>query len=119
MAKGRGPGGFPGGGGGGGGNMNQLLAQAQKMQKEMEKAQEEVATLTAEATAGGGAVKAVVNGSHELVEIVLDPGAVDPQDVEMLQDLIVAAVNEAMRKIEETSASRMSRVTGGINMPRF
>ncbi len=71
MAKGKGFGGFPGMGGGG--NMNQLLAQAQKMQKDMEKAQEEVAALTADATAGGGAVKAVVNGSHEVVSLSIDP----------------------------------------------
>ena len=117
MPKGRGFGGFPGAGGGG--NMNQLLAQAQKMQKDMEKAQEEVAALTAEATAGGGAVKAVVNGGHELVSITIDPGVVDPQDVEMLQDLIVAAVNEAVRKVEEASSERLGRVTGGAGMPRF
>ncbi|NLN45274.1 MAG: YbaB/EbfC family nucleoid-associated protein [Clostridiaceae bacterium] len=117
MAKGKGFGGFPGMGGGG--NMNQLLAQAQKMQKDMEKAQEEVATLTADATAGGGAVKAVVNGSHEVVSLSIDPGVVDPEDVEMLQDLVVAAINEAMRKIEEISAERMSRVTGGMGMPHF
>lgn len=117
MAKGKGFGGFPGMGGGG--NMNQLLAQAQKMQKDMEKAQEEVAALTADATAGGGAVKAVVNGSHEVVSLSIDPGVVDPEDVEMLQDLVVAAINEAMRKIEEISAERMSRVTGGMGMPRF
>ena len=117
MAKGKGFGGFPGMGGGG--NMNQLLAQAQKMQKDMEKAQEEVAALTADATAGGGAVKAVVNGSHEVVSLSIDPGVVDPEDVEMLQDLVVAAINEAMRKIEEVSAERMSRVTGGMGMPRF
>ncbi len=117
MAKGRGFGGFPGMGGGG--NMNQLLAQAQKMQKDMEKAQEEVAAMTAEASAGGGAVKAVVNGSHELVSLEIDPGVVDSDDVEMLQDLVMAAVNEAARKIEELSAERMARVTGGAGMPRF
>lgn len=117
MAKGKGFGGFPGMGGGG--NMNQLLAQAQKMQKDMEKAQEEVTALTADATVGGGAVKAVVNGSHEVVSLSIDPGVVDPEDVEMLQDLVVAAINEAMRKIEEISAERMSRVTGGMGMPHF
>ena len=89
------------------------------MQKDMEKAQEEVAALTEDATAGGGAVKAVVNGSHEVVSLSIDPGVVDPEDVEMLQDLVVAAINEAMRKIEEISAERMSRVTGGMGMPRF
>ena len=117
MAKGRGFGGFPGMGGGG--NMNQLLAQAQKMQKDMEIAQEEVAAMPADATAGGGAVKAVVNGGHELVSLSIDPGVVDPADVEMLQDLVVAAVNEAVRKIEEMSSARMARVTGGAGMPRF
>ncbi len=117
MAKGRGFSGFPGRGGGG--NMNQLLAQAQKMQKDMEKAQEEVAALTADASAGGGAVKAVLNGSHELVSLEIDPDVVDRADVEMLQDLVIAAVNEAVRKIEEMTAERMSRVTGGMGMPRF
>ena len=97
--------------------MNQLLAQAQRMQREMEKAQEEVAEMTQEATSGGGAVRAVVNGNHEVLEIQLDPGVVDPEDVEMLQDLVVAAINEAMRKMDEASAERMKHATGGMPIP--
>jgi hypothetical protein len=118
MAKGP-RGGIPGGMGGMGGmgNMNQLMQQAQRMQREMEKAQEEIATLQAEATACGGVVKAVVNGTKQLTELVIDPAAVDPEDVDMLQDLVMVAVNEALRKIEELSEQKMSRVTGGPRLP--
>ncbi|MBP1757294.1 MAG: hypothetical protein H6Q62_150 [Firmicutes bacterium] len=118
MAKGP-RGGFPGGMGGGGGmgNMNQLMQQAQRMQREMEKAQEEIATLTAEATAGGGVVKVTVNGSKQVTALTLDPAAVDPNDVEMLQDLVIVAVNEALRKIDEQSEQRMSKATGGARLP--
>ena len=104
-------------GGMGGGNMGQLMQQAQKMQRDMERVQEEIKTMTADATSGGGVVKVVVNGNHELVSLEIDPQAVDPQDVEMLQDLIIAACNEATRKMEEISASRMGQVTGGVRMP--
>ncbi len=107
MAKG-GFGGFPGGGG-----MGQLMAQAQKMQRDMEKAQEEVRAMEAEATAGGGAVTVRVNGEHRLLSVAIEPGVVDPSDVEMLQDLVTVAVNEAMRKVDEAAAERMARVTGG------
>ena len=110
MAKGfnsRGMGGF-----GGGMNMN-MMKQAQKMQQEMLKMQQEMETKTYEATAGGGVVTASVNGKHELVSIVIDPEAVDPEDVEMLQDLVVAAVNEAMRKADADAASSMQKLTGG------
>jgi DNA-binding YbaB/EbfC family protein len=103
--------------GGGMGNMNQLMQQAQRMQREMEKAQEEIASLTAEATAGGGVVKATVNGGKKLVGLAIDPAAVDPDDVEMLQDLVIAAVNEAMSKIDALSEERMARVTGGAHLP--
>ena len=115
MAKGPGPrGGFGGMGGGmGGGNMNQLLQQAQRMQREVEKAQEEIALMTAEATAGGGVVKAVVSGDKLLKELTIDPKAVDPEDVEMLQDLVLVAVNEALRKVEEMASDRMAKATGG------
>jgi len=103
--------------GGMGGNMNQLLQQAQRMQREAEKAQAEIAEMTAEATAGGGAVKAVVNGDHQIVALTIDPGVVQPDDVDMLQDLITVAVNEAMRQLEEKSSARMNQVTGGRGAP--
>lgn len=115
MAKGA-RGGFPGGGMGGG-NMQQLMQQAQRMQREMEKAQEEVAALTAEATAGGGAVKVVVNGGKELTSLTLKPEVVDPNDIEMLQDLIMIATNEALRKIDAMAEERMAKVTGGQGLP--
>ena len=103
--------------GGMGGNMNSMLRQAQKMQQDMMKAQEEVESKTYEAAAGGGVVTGVVTGKKELTQVTIDPEAVDPDDVEMLQDLIVAAVNEAMRKATEDAASSMSRLTGGLNLP--
>ena len=103
--------------GGMGGNMNSMLRQAQKMQQDMMKAQEELESKSYEASAGGGVVTATVSGKRELTALVIDPEAVDPDDVEMLQDLIVAAVNEAMRKATEDAASSMSRLTGGLNLP--
>lgn len=114
MAKGGFRGGMPGMGGG---NMNQLLQQAQRMQRDVERVQEEVKNSTIEATSGGGVVKVVIDGNHEMKSLVIDPKAVDPDDVEMLQDLIVAACNEATRKLEEFSSSKMSTVTGGAKMP--
>lgn len=117
MAKGS-KGGFPGGMGGmGGGNMNQMLLQAQRMQKEMEKAQEEIAAMTVDATAGGGAVKVTINGEHQITALSIDPGVVDPADVEMLQDLIMVAVNDAQKQFETLSADRMNRVAGGRGLP--
>lgn len=115
MAKGGFRGGMPGMGGGG--NMGQLLQQAQKMQREVERVQEEIKNSTIEATSGGGVVKVTIDGSHELRSLTIDPQAVDPEDVEMLQDLIIAACNEATRKLEEFSASKMNEVTGGAKMP--
>ena len=118
MAKGfhsRGMGGMRGGMGGG--NMNDMLRQAQKMQQEMLKAQEELENKCYEATVGGGMVTAVVSGKKEVSSVVINPEAVDPDDVEMLQDLIVAAVNEAMRKANEDAASQMSKLTGGMGLP--
>ena len=103
--------------GGMGGNMNNMLRQAQKMQQDMLKAQEELESKSYEASAGGGVVTAVVSGRKELTQVTIDPEAVDPDDVEMLQDLIVAAVNEAMRKASDDAASQMSRLTGGLNLP--
>ena len=101
----------------GGGNMGQLLQQAQKMQREVERVQEEVKNAVIEATSGGGVVKVALGGDHLLKSITIDPQAVDPTDVEMLQDLIAAAFNEASRKLEEFSSSRMNEVTGGVRMP--
>ena len=103
--------------GGMGGGMNNMIRQAQKMQQDMLKAQEELESKTYEAGAGGGMVTATVSGKKELVSVAIDPEAVDPEDVEMLQDLIVAAVNEALRKANEDAASQMSRLTGGLNLP--
>ena len=110
MAKG----GFRGGMGGGM-NMN-MVKQAQKMQQDMLKMQEEMESKEYEATVGGGAVKAVVNGKHEVVSISIAPEAVDPDDVEMLQDMIVGAVNEAMRKADTEASQNLSRLTGGLNL---
>ena len=100
---------------GGGMNMN-MMKQAQKMQQELLKMQQEMETKAYEATAGGGVVTASVNGKHELVSIAIDPEAVDPEDVEMLQDLVVAAVNEAMRKADADAATSMQKLTGGLNL---
>lgn len=98
----------------GGGNMNNLLKQAQKMQKDMEKMQEELQEKNVEASAGGGAVTVVVSGKKELKEIIIKPEVVDPEDVEMLQDLILVAVNEAIRKAEEMVNGEMGKITGGM-----
>ena len=104
-------------GGMGGGGMNNMIRQAQKMQQDMMRAQEELESKTYTAGAGGGVVTAVVSGKKELTSVTIIPEAVDPDDVEMLQDLIVAAVNEAMRKANEDAASQMSKLTGGLNLP--
>ena len=103
------------GGMGGGMNMN-MIQQAKKMQQDMLKMQEELESKEYDATAGGGMVKAVVNGKHELLSLSIHPEAVDPEDVEMLQDMVVAAVNEAMRKAEAEAAQNMSKLTGGLNL---
>ena len=96
------------------GNMANLMKQAQKMQRQMEEQAKEMETKEFSATAGGGAVEATVSGSKKLVRLKLDEEAVDPDDVEMLEDLIVAAINEALDKADEESASAMSRFTGGM-----
>ena len=114
MAKGYGGRGMPGMGGGM--NMN-MIKQAQKMQQDMLKAQEELEAKEYQASAGGGAVSVVVSGKREVVSVTIDPEAVDPDDVEMLQDLIVAAVNEALRKAGDDANSQMSKLTGGMSMP--
>jgi len=109
-------GGFQGGGRGGGMNMN-MVKQAQKMQEDLLRMQAEIEEKTYSAQSGGGAVTAVVTGKRELSELVIEPDAVDPEDVEMLQDLIVAAVNEAIRKAETSMNDSMSKLTGGLNLP--
>ena len=100
---------------GGGMNMN-MIKQAQKMQQDMLKMQEEMEAKEYEATSGGGMVTARVNGKHELVSLTVNPEAVDPDDVEMLQDMVVAAVNEAMRKAEAEASKSMAKLTGGLNL---
>ena len=107
-------GGFPGGGMG---NMNAMMKQAQKMQMELARAQEEIQDMTFEASAGGGMVKAVAKGDNTLVSLTIDPEAVDPEDVEMLQDMIAAAVNEALRGVADLSSQRINVATGGMNIP--
>lgn len=96
------------------GNMNNLMKQAQKMQKQMEEKTKEIEEKEWEATAGGGAVTVKVSGKKEVVSVKLSEEVVDPDDIEMLEDLIVAATNEALRKMEEESASVMSSITGGL-----
>ena len=100
------------------GGMNQaaMIKQAQKMQQDMIRMQEEMENKTYCATAGGGMVKATVNGKHQLVALEIKEEAVDPDDVEMLQDMVIAAVNEAMREADIDSANNMSRLTGGLNL---
>jgi DNA-binding YbaB/EbfC family protein len=104
-------------GGGMPGNMNNLLKQAQKMQKEMEKMQQEMEDKTINATAGGGAVEVVFNGKKQLQSISIKPEVIDPDDIEMLQDLILAAVNEGLRQVEEMTNQQMGKITGGMNLP--
>ena len=110
MAKGKNFGGF------GGMNMQAMMKQAQKMQQDLLKMQQEMETKEYEATAGGGVVTAVANGKRELLRITIDPEAVDPDDVEMLQDMVVAAANEALRKADAEQAASMSKLTGGLNL---
>ena len=111
MARGGFPGGF------GGINMNQIMKQAKKMQEEMEKSQENLASQTFESTTGGGAVYAKVNGSKELIEIKIQKDVVDPDDVEMLQDLIMVAINDAISQADKFNEENMGKLTGGINIP--
>ena len=108
-------GGFPGMGGFGGMNLNQLMKEAKKMQTDMEKSQEELAAKEFEATAGGGAVYVKVTGNKELKEITIKKEVVDPDDVEMLQDLILTSVNEALRKVDSEQAAAL----GKYNIPGF
>ena len=100
------------------GGMNQaaMIKQAQKMQQDMLRMQEEMENKTYTSTAGGGMVTATVNGKHEVLNLEIKPEAVDPDDVEMLQDMVMAAVNEAMRTADADAANNMSRLTGGLNL---
>ena len=99
------------------GNMNNMMKQVQKMQKEMVKMQEELQQRTLEATSGGGMVRVEISGKKELISLNIDPEAVDPDDLEMLQDMIMAAVNEGLRKVDDMMASEMQKLTGGLNLP--
>ena len=97
--------------------MNDLMKQAQQMQKRMLEIREELANRTVEATVGGGMVTAVVNGQQEIVSLHITPEVVDPDDTEMLEDLVVAAVNEALQQSQELMSSEMSKLTGGLKIP--
>ena len=107
-------GGYPGGGMPG--NMNNLMKQAQRMQRQMEEQQKELEEKEVTGTAGGGAVEVTVSGKKEVTRVHLDPDAVDPEDVEMLEDLIMAATNEALRQIDEMTQASMAKLTGGMGL---
>lgn len=100
-----------------GGNMQKMMKQVQKMQADMAKMQEEVAQKTVQATSGGGVVTVVANGKQEILSVEIKPEAVDLDDLEMLQDLVVAATNEAIRKSQEMVSQEMGKITGGLNIP--
>ncbi|MGI6551073.1 MAG: YbaB/EbfC family nucleoid-associated protein [Syntrophomonadales bacterium] len=99
------------------GNMSKMLKQAQKIQQDMAKLQEELKERTVEASAGGGVVEVTVSGKQDLLAIKIKPEVVDPDDIEMLQDLILAAVNEGLKKSQEMAAAEMAKITGGLNIP--
>lgn len=117
MGKGMRAGKKPSMGGGGGANMQKQIQQMQQMQRKMEEMQAELELKEVEATAGGGAVSVTVNGKKEIAKIEIKPEVVDPDDVEMLQDLIMVAVNEGLRQIEEMSQNEMGKLTGGLSIP--
>lgn len=98
-------------------NMSTMMKQAQKLQKKMLQAQQDLATKTVEASSGGGMVKVVANGAQKIEAIVLEKEVVDPEDLEMLQDLVLAAVNDALKKSQEMVSAEMSKLTGGMNIP--
>ena len=108
---------LPQGYGGGAGDMNSMIRQAQKMQENMEKVRAELEEQEYTVTSGGSAVEVTITGKREIKGIVIKPEVVDPDDIDMLQDLLTAAVNEAIRKVDETSAREMEKVTGGMNLP--
>ena len=99
------------------GNMNEILKQAQKMQEKLQKAQEESANFTADASSGGGMVKAVANGKNQIAALEINKEVVNPADIEMLQDLVVAAVNEALQKVQASVKNELGKLTGGMNIP--
>ena len=99
------------------GNMAGMMKKVQKMQEDMKKMQEELKTRTVEASVGGGAVTVVMTGEKIIESLKLNPTAVDPEDVEMLEDLVMAAVNEASKKVDDLLAQEMGKVTGGLNLP--
>jgi nucleoid-associated protein EbfC len=101
----------------GGGNMGQLMKQAKKMQEEMAKTQADIQARIFEASAGGGAVMVKVTGKQQIIEINIKPEVVDPEDVEMLQDLIMTATNDAIKQSQDTVSAEMSKITGGLNIP--
>ena len=105
------------GGFGGGANMQQLMRQAQKMQQQMQEAQEKLDAAEYEAASGGGMVNVKVSGKRELTSITIDPQVVDPDHIDMLQDLIMVAVNEGLRQIDEISSAEMGKLTGGLGIP--
>ncbi len=113
MAKGK----FRGAPGGGMGNINSMMKQVQKMQRDMEKAQAELEEKNYEAQAGGGVVKVVVNGAKVLKEITLAPEVVDPDDIAMLEDLIIVAINDAHKKADDEANKTLGQMTGGVNIP--
>lgn len=98
-------------------NMNQMMKQMKKMQAQMAKAQEELANKEVEGTAGGGAVKVTMNGHKQILDVQISPEAVDPDDVELLQDLVMAAMNEALKNVDELVQRDLGKVTGGMNLP--
>ncbi|BBI31086.1 YbaB/EbfC family nucleoid-associated protein [Cohnella abietis] len=98
-------------------NMNQMMKQVKKMQEQMMKAQEELGTKTIEGTAGGGVVTVSINGHKKLLDIKIKPEAVDPEDIEMLQDLVLTAVNDALSKADEIANQDMGKYTGGMKIP--
>ncbi|MDR2109009.1 MAG: YbaB/EbfC family nucleoid-associated protein [Coriobacteriales bacterium] len=100
-------------------DMNKMMKQARKMQAELNRVQEEVAELECEASSGGGAVSVVVGGDQSVKSIKIDPAAVDPEDTELLEDMILTAVNEALRTSQELAAEKMNAVTGGLGLPGF
>ena len=100
-----------------GGGMNQMLKQAKKMQQQMEQMQEEIYAREIESSAGGGAVKVKVNGRQEVLEVQIKPEVVDPEDVEMLQDLILTAVNDALKQAQDMMTNEMGKLTGGLKLP--
>jgi len=102
---------------GNGGNMQKMMKQMQKMQKDMMKAQDELQEMSFEATAGGGMVKVVANGKKAIIDVVINEEVVDPDDVDMLQDLIIAATNEVLNKVDDVSNEKMGKFTQGMNLP--